>query len=120
MMTVSNNLLALNATNQLKTNVNTKVKSMEKLSSGYRINKAADDAAGLSISEKMRSMIRGLDQGTKNVQDGVSWVQTGDGALDDAHAIMHRMTELTIQSLNDTNTDEDRSEEHTSELHSQR
>ena len=108
MMTVSNNLLALNATNQLKTNVNTKVKSMEKLSSGYRINKAADDAAGLSISEKMRSMIRGLDQGTKNVQDGVSWVQTGDGALDDAHAIMHRMTELTIQSLNDTNTDEDR------------
>lgn len=108
MMTVSNNLLALNATNQLKTNVNTKVKSMEKLSSGYRINKAADDAAGLSISEKMRSMIRGLDQGTKNVQDGVSWVQTGDGALNEAHAIMHRMTELTIQSLNDTNTDEDR------------
>ncbi len=108
MMTVSNNLLALNATNQLKTNVNNKVKSMEKLSSGYRINKAADDAAGLSISEKMRSMIRGLDQGTKNVQDGASWVQTGDGALDDAHAIIHRMTELTIQSLNDTNTDEDR------------
>lgn len=108
MMTVSNNLLALNATNQLKTNVSNKIKSMEKLSSGYRINKAADDAAGLSISEKMRHMIRGLDQGTKNVQDGASWVQTGDGALDDAHAIIHRMTELTIQSLNDTNTDEDR------------
>ena len=108
MLTVSNNLLALNSTNQLKTNVNTKVKSMEKLSTGYRINKAADDAAGLSISEKMRTMIRGLDQGTKNVQDGASWVQTGDGALHEAQAIMHRMTELTIQSLNDTNTDEDR------------
>ncbi len=108
MLTVSNNLLALNSANQLKTNVNTKVKSMEKLSTGYRINKAADDAAGLSISEKMRTMIRGLDQGTKNVQDGASWVQTGDGALHEAQAIMHRMTELTVQSLNDTNTDEDR------------
>lgn len=105
MLTVSNNLLALNSANQLKTNVNTKVKSMEKLSTGYRINKAADDAAGLSISEKMRTMIRGLDQGTKNVQDGASWVQTGDGALHEAQAIMHRMTELTVQSLNDTNTD---------------
>jgi len=108
MFVVTNNLMALNSSNQLKINVSTKAKSTEKLSSGYRINKAADDAAGLSISEKMRTMIKGLNQGSRNVEDGSSWVQTGDGALNEAHAIMHRMTELTIQSLNDTNTDQDR------------
>lgn len=108
MFVVTNNLMALNSSNQLKINVSTKTKSTEKLSSGYRINKAADDAAGLSISEKMRTMIKGLNQGSRNVEDGSSWVQTGDGALNEAHAIMHRMTELTIQSLNDTNTDQDR------------
>ena len=80
MFVVTNNLMALNSSNQLKINVSTKAKSTEKLSSGYRINKAADDAAGLSISEKMRTMIKGLNQGSRNVEDGSSWVQTGDGA----------------------------------------
>ena len=108
MLVINNNLLALNSANHLQTNTDKKSKSVEKLSSGYRINKAADDTAGLAISEKMRVMIRGLMKGTKNVEDGISWVQTGDGALNEAHDILHRMTELTIQSLNDTNTDSDR------------
>lgn len=75
---------------------------------GYRINRSADDAAGLAISEKMRRQIRGLDRGTRNGQDGVSWVQVGDGALGEVQAILHRMKELTVQALNDTNTDADR------------
>lgn len=108
MLIVNSNLTALNTANQLNINTNKKNKSVEKLSSGYRINKAADDTAGLAISEKMRYMIRGLNQGSKNVEDGISWVQTGDGALNEAHDILHRMTELTIQSLNDTNTELDR------------
>lgn len=108
MLIVNSNLTALNTANQLNINTNKKNKSIEKLSSGYRINKAADDTAGLAISEKMRYMIRGLNQGSKNVEDGISWVQTGDGALNEAHDILHRMTELTIQSLNDTNTELDR------------
>lgn len=108
MLIVNTNLSALNTANQLNINTNKKQKSVEKLSSGYRINKAADDTAGLAISEKMRYMIRGLNQGSKNVEDGISWVQTGDGALHEAHDILHRMTELTIQSLNDTNTELDR------------
>ncbi len=108
MLIVNSNIPALNAANHLKTNAELKAKSTEKLSSGYQIGKAADNPAGLAISEKMRTMIKGLDRGTKNMEDGASWVQTGDGALDDAHAILHRMTELTIQSLNDTNTDLDR------------
>ncbi len=77
-ITLQNNLLALNADRMLGFNAAQKAKSTEKLSSGYRINRAADDAAGLAISEKMRKMIRGLDQGTHNAQDGVSWVQTGE------------------------------------------
>lgn len=108
MLIVNSNIPALNAANHLKTNAGLKAKSTEKLSSGYQIGKAADNPAGLAISEKMRTMIKGLGRGTKNMEDGASWVQTGDGALDDAHAILHRMSELTIQSLNDTNTDLDR------------
>ena len=108
MLTISHNLLAMNAQNKLNVNVTKRAKSTEKLSSGYRINRAADDAAGLAISEKMRRQIRGLNQGTENAMDGVSWSQIGDGALEEAQDILHRMTELTIKSLNETNTEEDR------------
>lgn len=108
MITVAHNLAALNTQNQFKINENKKKKSMEKLSSGYRINRAADDAAGLAISQKLRRQIRGLTQGTKNAQDGVSWVQIGDGALNEVDDMLHRMTELSVQSLNDTYTAEDR------------
>lgn len=105
---VHNNLAMMNASRQYKVNTGSKTKSAEKLSSGYRINRAADDAAGLQISEKMRQQIRGLKRGTDNAQDGVSWVQTGDGALEEVHALLQRMRELTVQSLNDTNTSQDR------------
>jgi len=98
----------LNANRQFNINTAKKAKSAEKLSSGYRINRAADDAAGLSISEKMRWMIRGLNQGTENAQDGASWVQIGDGSLEETHAMLHRMTELAIKASNETNTDADR------------
>ncbi len=83
-------------------------KSIEKLSSGYRINRAGDDAAGLAISEKMRSQVRGLNQASRNAQDDISLVQTTEGALNETHAIIHRMREMAVQSANDTNTDEDR------------
>lgn len=107
-MRIQHNMMAMNAGNKLNI-VNTKrAKSAEKLSTGYRINRAADDAAGLAISEKMRRLIRGLDQGTENAVDGVSWTQIGDGALDEASAILHRMTQLSIKALNETNTAEDR------------
>lgn len=105
---VHNNIALLNANNRYKANTGKKVKSSEKLASGYRINRSADDAAGLAISEKMRMQIRALNKGTENAQNGISWVQTGDGALDEVHAILQRMRELTIQSLNDTNTERDR------------
>ena len=82
MLTISHNLLAMNAQNKLNVNVSKRAKSTEKLSSGYRINRAADDAAGLAISEKMRRQIRGLNQGTENAMDGVSWRQIGEGALE--------------------------------------
>lgn len=107
-MRISHNLLAQNAQNNLKTVTGRKSKSVGKLSSGYRINRAADDAAGLAISEKMRRQIRGLNKGSENVADGISWSQIGDGALGGAHDILHRMTELTIKSLNETNSDSDR------------
>ena len=107
-MRISHNLVALNAQNNMNLITGKRVKSMEKLSSGYKINRAADDAAGLAISEKMRRLIRGLDQGTENAVDGVSWVQIGDGALNEAHDILHRMTELTVKALNETNTDSDK------------
>jgi flagellin len=83
-------------------------KSMEKLSSGYRINRAGDDAAGLAISEKMRGQIRGLNQASRNAQDGISLIQTAEGALNETHAILQRMRELAVQSATDTNTDDDR------------
>ena len=78
---------------------------MEKLSSGLRINRAGDDAAGLAISEKMRGQIRGLDQASKNAQDGISMIQTAEGALNETHDILQRMRELAVQAANDTNTD---------------
>ncbi len=84
--------------------------SMEKLSSGLRINRAGDDAAGLAISEKMRAQINGLDQASRNAQDGISLIQTAEGALNETHDILQRMRELAVQSANDTNTQEDREE----------
>ena len=96
------------ANRQLGISTNTLSKSTEKLSSGYRINRAADDAAGLSISEKMRSQIRGLNKASSNAQDGISAIQTAEGALNEAHSILQRMNELATQSANDTNTTADR------------
>lgn len=99
---VAHNLMAMNTQRSLGINTKNKADSMEKLSSGYKINRAADDAAGLSISEKMRKMIRGLNQGTENAQDGVSWIRIGDGSLEEVHSMLHRMTELTVKSMNGT------------------
>ena len=107
-MVISQNLLAMNARRQFGITTDKKKKSTEKLSSGYRINRSADDAAGLSISEKMRWQIRGLDQGSRNTQDGISLLQVADGALSEVHDMLHRMNELSIQAANGTNTDEDR------------
>ena len=107
-MVVQHNMSALNANRQLGVTVGTLSKSTEKLSSGYRVNRAADDAAGLSISEKMRSQIKGLNKASANAQDGISLVQTAEGALNEAHSILQRMNELATQAANDTNTDVDR------------
>ncbi len=107
-MAIMHNMEAMNANRMLGMKKSDKAKSTKKLSTGYKINSAADDAAGLAISEKMRKMIRGLTQGTDNAVDGVSWVQIGDGALEETQAIIHRMTELSIQSANGTNSDSDR------------
>ena len=107
-MIIQANMPFINAQNKYKISTGKKADSAEKLSSGYRINRAADDAAGLSISEKLRSQIRGLNRGTTNGEDGVLWVQVADGALNEVHAMLHRMKELTVQSLNDTNTADDR------------
>ena len=107
-MVVQHNLTAMNTNRQLGITVNDQAKSTEKLSSGYRINRAGDDAAGLSISEKMRSQIRGLDKASTNAQDGISAIQTAEGALNEAHAILQRMNELATQAANDTNTTSDR------------
>ena len=100
--------MAMNANRQLGINNTGVAKSLEKLSSGYRINRAGDDAAGLSISEKMRAQIRGLNMASKNAQDGISLIQTAEGALDEVHAILQRMRELAVQAANDTNVDVDR------------
>lgn len=105
-MIISHNLLAMNANRQF--NITNKAKSTEKLASGYRINRAADDAAGLSISEKMRRQIRGLSQGIRNTEDGVSLCQVADGALAEVTEMLHRITELSIQSANGTYTNDDR------------
>ena len=107
-MIIQANMPFINAQNKYKVSTEKRATSAEKLASGYRINRAADDAAGLSISEKLRSQIRGLNRGASNGQDGISWVQTGDGALNEVHDILHRMRELTVQALNDTNSEEDR------------
>lgn len=107
-MRINHNISALNAYRQLTVNNNSLQKSLEKLSSGFRINRAGDDAAGLAISEKMRGQIRGLDMAIKNAQDGISLIQTAEGALNETHAILQRMRELAVQSANDTNTDDDR------------
>lgn len=109
-MKINHNIAALNTYRQLASNNVVGSKSLEKLSSGYRINRAADDAAGLAISEKMRGQIRGLDQAVRNSQDGISMLQTAEGALNESHSILQRMRELAVQSANDTNTDADRSQ----------
>ncbi|WP_077591011.1 flagellin N-terminal helical domain-containing protein [Planococcus lenghuensis] len=109
-MIINHNITALNTHRQLSSATNAQSNSMEKLSSGLRINKASDDAAGLSISEKMRGQIRGLEQASANAQDGISLMQTAEGALNETHDILQRMRELAVQSANDTNTDTDRKE----------
>ena len=108
-MVVQHNMQAANASRMLNITSGNQAKSTEKLSSGYRINRAADDAAGLSISEKMRKQIRGLDQASTNAQDGVSAVQTAEGALTEVHSMLQRMNELAVQASNGTNSESDRS-----------
>lgn len=102
-MVVQHNLSAANTNRQLGITTNGLQKSTEKLSSGYKINRAADDAAGLSISEKMRNQIRGLNKASDNAQDGISLVQTAEGALNEVHSMLQRMSELAVQAANDTN-----------------
>ena len=109
-MIINHNLGAMNANRMMGVNASKAGKSMEKLSSGLRINKAGDDAAGLAISEKMRGQIRGLDQASSNAQDGISMVQTAEGALSETHSILQRMRELAVQGSNDTNVAVDRNE----------
>ncbi|MCB5236231.1 flagellin [Niallia circulans] len=109
-MRINHNIAALNTYNKLNSATNAQSKSMEKLSSGLRINSASDDAAGLAISEKMRGQIRGLDQAAKNAQDGISLIQTAEGALSETTDILQRMRELATQASNDTNTTTDRDE----------
>ena len=108
-MIINHNLRAMNAQRNMGINVGNTSKSMEKLSSGLRINRAGDDAAGLSISEKMRAQIRGLDQASRNSQDGISMIQTAEGGLNETHSILQRMRELATQAANDTNVTADRS-----------
>lgn len=107
-MVIQHNLTAMNANRMLNVTTSAQSKSAEKLSSGYKINRAADDAAGLSISEKMRKQIRGLTQASSNAQDGVSAVQTAEGALTEVHSMLQRMNELAVQSSNGTNSQTDR------------
>jgi flagellin len=107
-MRINHNIAALNTYRQLSVNTSSGSKSLEKLSSGLRINRAGDDAAGLAISEKMRGQIRGLDQASRNAQDGISLIQTAEGALNETHSILQRMRELAVQAATDTNTAEDR------------
>ena len=107
-MVIQHNLTAMNTNRQLGITTGNQAKSTEKLSSGYRINRAGDDAAGLTISEKMRSQIRGLNKASANAEDGVSLIQTAEGALNEAHSILQRMNELATQAANDTNTTSDR------------
>ena len=107
-MRIQHNISALNTHRNLTFNNAQASKNLEKLSSGYKVNRAGDDAAGLAISEKMRGQIRGLDMATKNAQDSISLIQTAEGALNETHAILQRMRELAVQSANDTNVSTDR------------
>ena len=107
-MVVQHNLTAMNSNRMLGLTTTSQAKSTEKLSSGYKINRAADDAAGLAISEKMRRQIRGLTQASSNAQDGISCVQTAEGALNEVHDMLQRMNELAVKAANDTNMSEDR------------
>jgi len=107
-MVVQHNMQAANSNRMLGITTSAQAKSTEKLSSGYKINRAADDAAGLAISEKMRSQVRGLDRASTNAQDGISVVQTAEGALNEVHSMLQRMNELATQAANDTNTTSDR------------
>ncbi|MBR1744160.1 MAG: flagellin, partial [Lachnospiraceae bacterium] len=107
-MIVQHNMTSLNANRQLGITNKLLATSTEKLSSGYRVNRAADDAAGLSISEKMRGQIRGLNQASANAQDGQSLIQTAEGALGEIHSVIQRMRELTVQASTDTNVSADR------------
>ena len=108
-MVVQHNLRAMNSNRMLGVTTSTQAKSTEKLSSGYKINRAADDAAGLAISEKMRRQVRGLTQASANAQDGISCVQTAEGALNEVHDMLQRMNELAVKAANGTNQSEDRS-----------
>ena len=107
-MVVQHNLTAMNSNRMLGLTTSSQAKSTEKLSSGYRVNRAADDAAGLAISEKMRRQIKGLTQATRNAQDGISCVQTAEGALTEVHDMLQRMNTLAVQASNDTMTSDDR------------
>lgn len=107
-MKINHNMGAMNSKRNMKINSKISSKSIEKLSSGLRINSAGDDAAGLAISEKMRAQIRGLDQASINAEDGISLIQTADGALTETHSIIQRMREISVQATNDTNTESDR------------
>ncbi len=107
-MIVQHNMTALNANRMLGITNSTLAKRTEKLSSGYKVNRAADDAAGLSISEKMRGQIRGLNQASRNAQDGISLIQTAEGAMNEIHSVLQRMRELTVQASNDTYVTADR------------
>ena len=107
-MIVQHNMQAINTNRQLGITTGNMAKATEKLSSGYRINRAADDAAGLSISEKMRGQIRGLEQASSNASDAISLIQTAEGAMGEIHSIIQRMRELTVQAANDTNVTADR------------
>ena len=107
-MVVQHNMQAMNSSRMLGITSSQQAKSTEKLSSGYRINRAADDAAGLSISEKMRKQMRGLDRASTNASDGVSAVQTAEGALTEVHDMLQRMNELSVQAANGSNSQSDR------------
>lgn len=107
-MRINNNIMSMNANRQLGINTTNQSKSLEKLSSGKRINRAADDAAGLAISEKMRGQIRGLKQSVRNAQDGISFLQTAEGALDEVSNMINRMKELAVEKANGTYSTEDK------------
>ena len=107
-MKINHNMGAMNSKRNMKINNKASSKSMEKLSSGLRISSAGDDVAGLSISEKMRAQIRGLEQASRNAADGICLIQTADGALNETHSIIQRMRDISVQAANDTNTESDR------------